>query len=224
MQNNKIYSRNHFKIFDKIITKKRLEIVDIINSQIVLNNINNILDIGTTSDTENKSSNFIIRNLKNVKNFYSISDQLITLPFFKKKLQKSIIENFSEYEIENFKSDLVVSNATIEHVGNYNNQKTMVSNMNKLSKKIVIISTPYRYHPLEFHTKIPFIHWLPKKIHRMILKKFNLVFYSKEENLNLLSKSDLSSFIKNERIRSEFKYIKFLFLRSNLIFILKKYT
>ena len=224
MQNNKIYSRNHFKIFDKIITKKRLEIVDIINSQIVLNNINNILDIGTTSDTENKSSNFIIRNLKNVKNFYSISDQLITLPFFKKKLQKSIIENFSEYEIENFKSDLVVSNATIEHVGNYNNQKTMVSNMIKLSKKMVIISTPYRYHPLEFHTKIPFIHWLPKKIHRMILKKFNLVFYSKEENLNLLSKSDLSSFIKNEKIRSEFKYIKFFFLRSNLIFILKKYT
>ena len=224
MQNNKIYSRNHLKIFDKIITKKRLEIVDIINSQIVLNNISDILDIGTTSDTENISSNFIIKNLKNVKNFYSISDQSITFPFFKKKLQKSIIENFSEYEIENFKSDLVVSNATIEHVGNYNNQKTMVSNMIKLSKKMVIISTPYRYHPLEFHTKIPFIHWLPKKIHRMILKKFNLVFYSKEENLNLLSRSDLSSFIKNEKIRSEFKYIKFLFLRSNLIFILKKYT
>ena len=98
MQNNKIYSRNHFKIFDKIITKKRLEIVDIINSQIVLNNINDILDIGTTSDTENKSSNFIIKNLKNVKNFYSISDQLITLPFFKKKIKKPIIENFNGYD------------------------------------------------------------------------------------------------------------------------------
>ena len=224
MQNNKIYSSNHLKIFDKIITKKRLEIVDIINSQIVLNNINDVLDIGTTSDTENKSSNFVIQNLKNIKNFYSISDQLITSPLFKKKLQKSIIENFSENEIENFKSDLVVSNATIEHVGNYNNQKTMVANMIKLSKKMVIISTPYRYHPLEFHTKIPFIHWLPKKIHRKILKIFNLDFYSKEENLNLLSKSDLSSFIKDEEIKSEFIYIKFLFLRSNLIFILKKYT
>ena len=121
MQNNKIYSRNHFKIFDKIITKKRLEIVDIINSQIVLNNINDILDIGTTSDTENKSSNFIIKNLKNIKNFHSISDQSITSSFFKKKLQRSIIENFSKHEIENLKSDLVVSNATIEHVGNYNN-------------------------------------------------------------------------------------------------------
>ena len=224
MQNNKIYSSNHLKIFDKIIAKKRLEIVDIINNQIILNNINEVLDIGTTNDTKNNSSNFIVKNLKNIENFNSISDQLITSSFFKKKLQKSIIENFSEYEIENFKSDLVVSNATIEHVGNYNNQKTMVSNMIKLSKKMVIISTPYRYHPLEFHTKIPFIHWLPKKIHRKILKKFNLDFYSKEENLNLLSKSDLISFIENEEIRSEFRYIKFLFLRSNLIFILKKYT
>ena len=65
---------------------------------------------------------------------------------------------------------------------------------------------------------------LQKKIHKKILKKFNLVFYSKKENLNLLPKSDLSSFIKNEEIKSEFRYIKFLFLRSNLIFILKKYN
>ena len=224
MQNNKIYSSNHLKIFDKIITKKRLEIVDIINNQIILYNINEVLDIGTTNDTKNKSSNFIVKNLKNIKNFNSISDQLITSSFFKKNLQKSITENFSEYEIENFKSDLVISNATIEHVGNYDNQKTMFDNMIKLCKKMIIISTPYRYHPLEFHTKIPLIHWLPKNIHRKILKKLNLVFYSKEENLNLLSKSDLSSFIKNEEIKSEFRYIKFLFLRSNLIFILKKYT
>ena len=224
MQNNKIYSSNHLKIFDKIIIKKRLEIVDIINSQITQNNINDVLDVGTTNDNENKSSNFIVKNLKNIKNFYSVSNQIITSPFFKKKLQKSIVENFSEYEIENFKSDLVVSNATIEHVGNYNNQKTMINNMIKLSKKLVIISTPNRYHPIEFHTKIPLIHWLPKKIHRKILKKLNLSFYSKEENLNLLSKSDFNSFVENKEVKSEFRYIKFLFLRSNLIFILKKFT
>ena len=222
MQNNKIYSSNHLKIFDKIITKKRSQIVDIINDQIILNNINEVLDIGTTNDTKNKSSNFIVKNLKNIKNFYSISDQLITSSFFKKTLQKSITENFSEYEIENLKSDLVISNATIEHVGNYDNQKAMINNMIKLSKKMIIISTPNRYHPLEFHTKIPFIHWLPKNIHRKILKNIKLTFFSKEENLNLLSKSDLSSFVENEKVKSEFKYIKFLFFKSNLIFIGKK--
>ena len=224
MQNNKIYSSNHLKIFDKIITKKRLEIVDIINNQIILNNINEVLDIGTTNDTKNKSSNFIVKNLKNIKNFNSISDQLITSSFFKKNLQKSITENFSEYEIENFKSDLVISNATIEHVGNYDNQKTMFDNMIKLCKKMIIISTPYRYHPLEFHTKIPLIHWLPKNIHRKILKNIGLTFFSKEENLNLLSKSDFNNFVESKKIKGEFRYIKFLFFKSNLIFIGKKYN
>ena len=224
MQNNKIYSSNHLKIFDKIITKKRLEIVDIINNQIILYNINEVLDIGTTNDTKNKSSNFIVKNLKNIKNFNSISDQLITSSFFKKSLQKSITENFSEYEIENFKSDLVISNATIEHVGNYDNQKTMFDNMIKLCKKMIIISTPYRYHPLEFHTKIPLIHWLPKNIHRKILKNIGLTFFSKEENLNLLSKSDFNNLVESEKIKAEFRYIKFLFFKSNLIFIGKKYN
>ena len=224
MQNNKIYSSNHLKIFDKIITKKRLEIVDIINNQIILYNINEVLDIGTTNDTKNKSSNFIVKNLKNIKNFNSISDQLITSSFFKKNLQKSITENFSEYEIENFKSDLVISNATIEHVGNYDNQKTMFDNMIKLCKKMIIISTPYRYHPLEFHTKIPLIHWLPKNIHRKILKNIGLTFFSKEENLNLLSKSDFNNFVESKKIKGEFRYIKFLFFKSNLIFIGKRYN
>ena len=53
----------------------------------------------------------------------------------------------------------------------------MCENIIKLSKKYFIIITPNRLHPLEFHTKIPLIHWMPKKIHRKILKflGFNLI-------------------------------------------------
>ena len=94
--------------------------------------------------------------------------------------------------------------------------------MIKLSKEMLIITTPNRFHPVEFHTKIPFIHWLPKKLHRKILKMFNLTFYSKEENLNLLSKRDFLDLTKEENIKYEFKFIKLLFFKSNLIFIVKK--
>jgi hypothetical protein len=222
MENNNIYSQNHFKFFDKIITKKRFEIIDIINDQIFNNNIIDVLDVGTTCDTENVSSNLIVKGLKNVKEFHSISNQKIKSNFFKKILQKSIVENFSEEELEKFKSDMVISSATIEHVGNYNNQKMMLRNMVKLCKKMIIITTPNRYHPVDFHTKIPFIHWLPKSIHRKILKILNLSFYAKEENLNLLSKSDFIDLAKDEDIKYEFKYIKLLSLKSNLIFIGKR--
>ena len=222
MKNNVIYSHNHFKFFENIIKKKRYEIIDIIKKQITLNKINDVLDVGTTSDEEMASSNLIVKNLNNASDFYSISNQKITSSFFKKKLQKSIVVDFSEEELEKFKSDLVISNATIEHVGNYDNQKIMLANMVKLSKKIIIITTPNRFHPVEFHTKIPFIHWLPKTIHRKILKILNLSFYSKEENLNLLSKSDFIQLAKDENISYEFKYVRLLGFRSNLIFIGKK--
>ena len=222
MKNNTIYSHNHFKFFENIIQKKRYEIIEIINKQINLNKINDVLDVGTTSDQENTSSNLIVKSLKNVNDFHSISNQEITSPFFKKVLQKSIVEDFSEEELNKFQSDLVVSSATIEHVGSYNNQKMMLKNMLKLSKKIIIITTPNRFHPIDFHTKIPLIHWLPKNIHRKILKILNLSFYSKEENLNLLSKSDFIKLAKDEDISYEFKYIKLLGFRSNIIFIGKK--
>ena len=222
MNNNLIYSKNHFKIFDDLLLKKRLEMIQIINDQIELHKINDVLDIGTTSDTLNKSSNVIVKNLKNIKNFNSISDQKIDSSFFKKTLQKSITEDFSDEEIEEFKSDLVVSNATIEHVGNFNNQKKMLSNIIKLSNKMIIITTPNRFHPLEFHTKIPLIHWLPKSIYRKILKFLKMPFYSKEENLNLLSKGDFTKLLINENISYEFKYIKFLSFKSNLVFVGKK--
>ena len=221
MNNDLIYSKNHLKIFDNLLLKKRLEIIEIVNDLIKLNQLNDVLDIGTTSDT-NKSSNIIIKNLKNIINFHSISDQKIESSFFKKKLQKSITENFTQDEIDEFKSDLVISNATIEHVGNFNNQKKMLENISNLSKKFFIVITPNRFHPLEFHTKIPLIHWLPKSIHRKILGILDLSFFAKEENLNLLSKSDFEKIAHDESIFYEFKYIKFLFFKSNIIFIGKK--
>ena len=222
MSDDFIYSKYHNNFFDKIILRKRLEIVNIINNIILKNKINDVLDIGTTRDDINASSNIIIKNLKNIKNLYSISDQKIELPYFNKVLQKSIIENFSQNEINEFKSDLVISNATIEHVGNKEDQKKMFNNMIKLTKKLFIIITPNKFHPVDFHTKIPFLHWLPKRIHKKALKILNLTFYSKEENLNLLSKSDILNLVNLDEIEYEFKFIKFLFFNSNLIFIARK--
>ena len=144
------------------------------------------LDIGTTNDLENESSNYLIKNLPNITLLKSISNQKIKNKLFLKSLNKSILSEFSFQEIEEYRSDLVISNATIEHVGKFANQVKMVENIIKLSKKRFIITTPNRYHPKEFHTKLPLIHWLPKKIHRKILLLTGFTYSSKEENLNLL--------------------------------------
>ena len=119
--------------------------------------------------------------------------------------------------------DIVHSNATIEHIGSFDDQISFTEEMLRISKNSIFIQTPNRFYPIDFHTIIPFIHWLPKKIHRKLLKFLNLHFYSKEENLNLLSKKDLKKICKILNIR-KYKIIehKLFFFTSNLILIIKK--
>ena len=209
----------HNSFFDNIIVKKRLEILDILNFYFKDQIFNEALDIGTTNDN-NKSSNFLIKNLKNIKSYRSISNQKINSPLFTKVLKRSITTDLTEKEIEEFKSDLVIASATIEHVGNLDNQIKMCDNIIKLSKRHFVISTPNRYHPIEFHTKLPFIHWFNKSFYRKILKIINLNFFSKEENLNLLGQKDLDLIMEKLNFNNyEIKKIKFLSFSSNLILI-----
>lgn len=220
----KIYSLNHFKLLDNIALKKRVEILDLIKKNIKKNKIKDVLDIGTTSDTLHRSSNFLINNFRHTKICKSISDQAIDSNLFLYTMQKSITKKLTLAEINKFSSDLVISNATIEHVGSKNNQYQMIKNMITLTKKIFVIATPNRYHPIEFHTFIPLIHWLPKKIHRLFLKLLGLSYFAKEKNLNLLSKKDLVNLLdkfKDKIIYSVF-YIKWFGIKSNLIIIGKR--
>ena len=68
------------------------------------------------------------------------------------------------------------------------------------------------------YAKFRLIHWLPKKIHRKKLSLIGLKFYSKEENLNLLSKTNLINLLNNfDTIQYEIRYINLLGLKSNYI-------
>ena len=222
-EREKIFVTKHYSFFEKILLKKRKEILIILKEFLNDKKISDILDVGTTEDENNPSSNYLVKNLGTDKYYKSISDQTITSNFFSKSLKKSITGNFTKNEIEKFKSDLVISNATIEHVGSFENQIKMCSNIISLSKKYFIIMTPNRFHPLEFHTKIPIIHWLPKKFYRIILRFFGLKFFADENNLNLLSEFDLRSIMeKNNQINYEIKYVNFFFIKSNLILIGEK--
>lgn len=213
-----VYLHKPSEFMNRIILKKRKEMLSIINQFYEKDELYDALDIGTTNDMEYYHSNYLIKNLKNIKTYKSISNQKIDSNFFTKTLKKSILEKFSIDEINNYSSDLVLSNATIEHVGNSANQLQMISNIITLTKKKFILITPNRYHPIDFHTQIPFIHWLPKKIHRKILSLIGLEFYSEEKNLNLLSTTDLINFLNNfDNIEYKIQYINFLGFKSNCI-------
>ena len=217
---NSIFVTNHFKFIDRIVLNKRKEMANIINHQLDNIELTDALDIGSTDDNNFESSNFLIKNINNIKHYKSLSNQVITDKFFSSSLIKSITDNLSAEEVDKFKSDLVISNATIEHVGSLEDQIKMISNVIRLSKKIFIITTPNRFHPIDFHTKLPLIHWLPKKIHRKLLNMLNLNFFAKEDNLNLMSENDLKKALANQNIKKyKIFHIRLFGFKSNFLVI-----
>ncbi|MGH3111253.1 MAG: class I SAM-dependent methyltransferase [Gaiellaceae bacterium] len=59
--------------------------------------------------------------------------------------------------------DVVFSNAVIEHVGGRERQRLLVLEALRVGRR-VFLTTPNRRFPLEVHTRLPFVHWLPDRL------------------------------------------------------------
>jgi len=167
-----------------------------------------VLDVGVTPDRTLPESNFL-------EALYPYRDHLVV----------TSIEDASHLEqeypgirfVRTEKLDLpfadksfniVFCSAVLEHVGNYNQQKLFVAELFRVSERFFII-TPNRQFPMEFHTFIPFLHWLPLSLHRAILQALGMEFWSRTENLNLLTPRSLRKVIaaaQCARIKNQFLF------------------
>lgn len=93
-----------------------------------------------------------------------------------------------EFPFEDGEFDIAWSNAVIEHVGGWDKQKKFLSEINRVSKK-AFVTTPNRFFPIEVHTKIPFLHYLPKTIFDRLLKYMGKV-WATGDYMHLLSERD----------------------------------
>ena len=85
--------------------------------------------------------------------------------------------------------DIVFSNAVIEHVGGHERQRLLVSEALRVGRR-VFVTTPNRRFPIEVHTRLPLVHWLPDRISHRIYDAAGRGF-AKENHL--LSKPELES-------------------------------
>ena len=58
--------------------------------------------------------------------------------------------------------DIVFSNAVIEHVGDIDRQRLFVGEALRVGGQ-VFLTTPNRWFPIELHTRLPLVHWLPER-------------------------------------------------------------
>jgi SAM-dependent methyltransferase len=59
--------------------------------------------------------------------------------------------------------DVVFSNAVIEHVGGRERQRALVSEALRVGRR-AFVTTPNRWFPVEVHTRVPLVHWLPDRL------------------------------------------------------------
>ena len=215
-----------FSFFKKqqteLIKKYRLKFFNHFRKNIKFTKKSRVLDVGF-SESREKYNNLFLNKYPFKNKITSISNQK---PFFIKKIFPQIcfkICNAKKMKFKNNSFDIVHSNAVIEHVGSFNNQLKFVSECFRVSKKYVFIQTPYKFFPLEIHTKIPLIHYLPHKFYAPIYEFFGFKSLSKIENLNLMSISDIKKILK---ILNIIKYsiikIKLFGFTSNIILVIKK--
>jgi ubiquinone/menaquinone biosynthesis C-methylase UbiE len=220
VKRNYSYFNNIF--YSYFLKKYREKIFKIFLENIKLNKIYKVIDIGSTA-VDSMSENYFIHNYPYKKSITCFSNQKLDnlknkYPFLIIKKGDGRNTNFPD----NF-YEIVHSNATIEHVGSFDNQIKFVRELYRISKKIIFMQTPNRYFPIDFHTLLPFLHWLPKKMHRKILDIIGLKFLSKESNLNLLSIKELKEICRILKINSyTIKKVKIFGLVSNLILIIRK--
>jgi len=213
-------------LLDNFFTKKlyenRIKINDIIKRFVNIDKSSLILDVGT-APTLKDFENVFIHQIRYIENITSVSN--VDCSILKKKFPqiKFLIGDGSNLKLPSNTYDIVHSSATIEHVGSENDQINFIKECLRVSKKLIVITTPNRNFFLDFHTKIPFIHLLPKPWHRKILKFFGDNFFSEEKNLNLINAKDIKKICRNLGIKN-YKIIfhNFMFMRSNIILIINK--
>lgn len=85
--------------------------------------------------------------------------------------------------------DIVFSNAVIEHVGGRDQQRRFVREALRVGRQ-VFITTPNRRFPVEVHTRLPLVHWLPDPLAHA---SFDAVGKSWAKDIRLLSRGMLRS-------------------------------
>lgn len=151
-----------------------------------------ILDVGATSDQSYASSNYLEAWYphKNKVTAAGIDDASFLETLYAG--MTFVQANGLDLPFDDGAFDVVHSSAVLEHVGGFENQMRFISELARVAKKAAFLTTPNRWFPVEFHTILPLVHWLPKRHFRKILTSLGKDFFAKEENLNLMTPADVA--------------------------------
>ena len=154
-----------------------------------------LLDLGVTPDTSLPDSNFLERwyphcadiTMASVEDCTALETVFPGTTFV--RIQPGQALPFSDAYF-----DVGFSSAVLEHVGGTVQQGFFIQELLRTCGSI-FLTTPDRAFPIEVHTFLPVLHWLPKPLYRRLLGWLGYSFWAAEANLNLLTRRELTQLV-----------------------------
>jgi SAM-dependent methyltransferase len=175
-----------------------------------------ILDVGVTSDTRQEESNYFER-------FYPYPSQVTAvgtedgshLAEQYHGLRYQSVEPGNSLPFSTNQFDIVFSNAVLEHTGCRSSQAAFLKEVCRVGKRF-FITTPNRWFPIEHHTGLPLLHFLPCSVYRAILARTSYRYWADEAHLNMLSGYALRLMLP-PGVKGQVETVRLFGLSSNLI-------
>lgn len=86
--------------------------------------------------------------------------------------------------------DWVFSNAVIEHVGDWEEQKCFANEIRRVASKGYFVTTPNRFFPIEPHALLPFYQFYPESLKPLALR-LSPGYMKEPEHISLLTRNGL---------------------------------
>lgn len=175
-----------------------------------------ILDVGVTSDRSFQESNYFERMYPYPHNITCVGTEdgsHLSLEYPGLQYHRVIAGEPLPFSSGQF--DIVFSNAVLEHVGSRAAQASFLREICRVGNAF-FITTPNRWFPIEHHTGLPLVHYLPASVFRRLIRNTRYRYWSDEVHLNILTAGALKQLLPSD-VDAQVRRIFFAGIPSNLI-------
>jgi ubiquinone/menaquinone biosynthesis C-methylase UbiE len=209
---------------DGLLVRVREEVFQVFMTALQPHPGDSILDVGASAD-DHDSSNHFEKRYPHISRVCALGiDHLPTL--IRQFPGLAVVQaDARALPFAGRSFDFVYSHAVIEHVGSRQQQAMFLEEALRVARKGVLLTTPNRWHPIEFHTGLPFLHYLPSAVCRRIYRVLGKAMYASEETLNLLTSREMRQLLNCLRlpgVKSTVHRVRWLGTISNLILVIRK--
>jgi len=151
-----------------------------------------VVDIGVTPDRELADSNFFEFMYPYPNRLTATSIEDATFLEVLRPGLRFVQTDGATLPFDDRQFDVAFSSAVLEHVGETDAQRAFIAEMCRVSDRFYL-TTPNRWFPIEVHTFLPLLHWLPRSMHRRVLRLLGKPFWAAPTNLRLVSAAELAA-------------------------------